>query len=257
MRTLDQIKADIAGCKAALDGLRALQGHTLDHLQRYYDVELTYTSNAIEGNTLTYRETAELIEHGITVGGKPLRDHLEAVDHYDAVQWMRETAIGGDQVSEGIVCELHRRIVLRSSPDIAGIYSNHARRIAGSPVIFPNPAKIPVLMEQFGQWLAAAPPTPEAAFDAHYRLTAIHPFSDGHGRAARLLMNLMLLRAGYVPVAVRPEDRKSYLDSLEHASLSDGDLEPFQRVMHIRLHDTLRDYVTALSEGIAPEGRHP
>lgn len=252
VHTLDQIKAEIAAHKAALDALRPLQRPALDHLQRYYDVELTYTSNAIEGNTLTYRETAELIEHGITVGGKPLRDHLEAVDHYDAVQWMRETAIAGDRIGESTVCELHRRIVLRSSPQIAGIYSNHARRIAGSAVVFPNPAKVPILMEQFGQWLAEAPPTPEAAFDAHYRLTAIHPFSDGNGRTARLLMNLTLLRAGYVPVAVRPEDRKAYLDSLEHASLTGGDLAPFQQIMHDRLHDTLVDYVTALSEGIAP-----
>src|SRR4029077_7012756 len=85
---------DIEQKKAQLDLLRPPSGGALAQLQKYYDVELTYTSNAIEGNTLTHRETAEVIEHGITVGGKSLREHLEAVDHYEALQWMRELAAG-------------------------------------------------------------------------------------------------------------------------------------------------------------------
>src|SRR5471030_546325 len=100
-------------------------------LQESYDVDLTCTSNAIEGNTLTLRETAELIEHGITTGGKPLRDHLEAVDHYDAVLWMRELAARDTPPNEATVRELHRRIVARSQPEIAGIYTTLPRRIAG------------------------------------------------------------------------------------------------------------------------------
>jgi Fic family protein len=95
--------------------------------------------------------------------------------------------------------------------------------------------------------LKTAPSDPEAAFEAHFRLTAIHPFADGNGRAARLLMNLMLIRAGYPPVAVRPEDRKLYLDALEQASLA-GDLGPFRRLMQERLDATLSEYVSALSE---------
>jgi len=109
--------------KRQLDALRPLSSAALAQLQKHYDVELTYTSNAIEGNTLTYRETAEVIEHGITVGGKPLRDHLEAVDHYAAVQWMREIASGTEPIGEAVVCQLHSRIVVRSQPQIAGIYS--------------------------------------------------------------------------------------------------------------------------------------
>lgn len=141
------------------------------------------------------RETAEVIEHGLTVGGKPLRDHLEAVDHCDALLWMRTAA--GLAVDESTVCELHRRIVARSQPAIAGIYGRDPRRIAGSPVVFPNPLKIPQLMQELGGWLQVIAPTPRAAFEAHFRLTAIHPFSDSNGRAARLLMNLLLIRAGY------------------------------------------------------------
>jgi len=233
--------------KARLDRLRPLSGGALAQLQKYYDIELTYTSNAIEGNTLTHRETAEIIEHGITVSGKSLRDHLEAVDHYEAVQWMRDLAARTIPLSESIVCELHRRIVARSQPAIAGIYSPHPRRIAGSPVIFPNPLKIPELMVELGAWLS--PATPENAFEGHFRLAAIRPFGDGNGRTARLLMNLVLIRGGYPPVAVRPEDRKPYLDALERASLA-GDLQPFQSFMHQRLDATLGAYLSALEEAL-------
>lgn len=239
----------IAAKKERLDALRPLSQEALAALQKSYDVHLTYTSNAIEGNTLTWRETAELIEHGITVGGKPLRDHLEAVDHYEALQWMRGLAATDTPIDETTVRELHRRIVFRSQPEIGGIYSTLPRRIAGSPVVFPNPAKIPQLMKEYGEGLSRAGTEPAASFDAHFRLVAIHPFADGNGRTARLLMNLMLLRGGYPPVAVRPEDRKAYLDTLEHASLRE-DLAPFQTFMHERLDATLGEYLSALSEAL-------
>jgi len=252
---IDDLARQIADQKRVLDRLRPLSGGALAQLQKYYDVELTFTSNAIEGNTLTHRETAEVIEHGITVGGKPLADHLEALDHYAAVQWMREIAAGDAPLGETVVTELHRRIVARSKPEIAGIYSPHPGRIAGSPVIFPNPVKLPDLMARLGAWLETAPPSPETAFDAHFRLTAIHPFGDGNGRTARLLMNLMLIRAGYPPVAVRPEDRRDYLAALEAASLTD-DLGAFQLLMHGRLLATMQDYIDAL-DGALPSGPKP
>src|SRR5665213_2232468 len=103
---MDALLRSIDVKKAELDRLRPLAFSALSSLQKFYDVELTYTSNAIEGNTLTLRETAEVIEHGITVGGKKLRDHLEAVDHYDAVLWMRELAAQTIPVGETIVCDL-------------------------------------------------------------------------------------------------------------------------------------------------------
>jgi Fic family protein len=235
--------------KTQLDRLRPLATAALAQLQKHYDVELTYTSNAIEGNSLTLRETAEVIEHGITIGGKSLRDHLEAVDHYDALLWMRDLAATATPVDESVVCELHRRIVARSQPEIAGTYSRFPRRIAGSPVVFPNPAKIPQLMEEFGVWLTSAPHDPASAFEAHFRLTAIHPFGDGNGRTARLLVNLLLVRDGYPPVAVRPEDRKSYLDALERGSLTQ-DLQMFQMFMHERLDATLEEYLNILLEAL-------
>ena len=243
--TSDEFRNAIAFSKNRLDELRPVSQAALRALQKSFDVDLTYTSNAIEGNTLTLRETAELIEHGLTVGGKPLRDHLEAVDHYHAVLWMRDLADETTPVDETTVRELHRRIVARSQPEIAGVYSSLPRRIAGSPVIFPNPLKIPDLMSEFGKWLRNSEPTLETSFDAHFRLAAIHPFSDGNGRTARLFMNLLLLRAGYPPIAIRPEDRKNYLDTLEHGSLQ-NDLEPFQLFLSDRLSQTLNDYLAIL-----------
>jgi Fic family protein len=104
-------------------------------------------------------------------------------------------------------------------------------------------------MEEFGAWLTAAPLDPTSAFAAHFRLTAIHPFADGNGRAARLLMNLLLIRGGYPPIAVRPEDRKTYLDALERGSLAE-DLRPFQTFMHERLEATLAEYLSAVREAL-------
>jgi Fic family protein len=238
---------DIAAKKARLDLLPPLSGPALAQLQKHFDVELTCTSNVIEGNTLSLRETAEVIEHGITVGGKSLRNHLEAIDHYQALLWMRELAASPAPLDETVVCELHRRIVARSQPAIAGVYSTLPRRIAGSPVVFTNPAKIPELMTGFGRWLKSAPTEAAAAFEGHFCVTVIHPFADGNGRTARLMMNLMLVRRGYPPVAVAPRDRKSYLDALETGSLA-GDLDPFQTSMHERLSATLDEYLQALGE---------
>jgi Fic family protein len=250
---MDDLLLSIRDRKARLDRLWPLSSAALNQLQKHYDIELTYTSNAIEGNTLTLRETAELIEHGITVGGKRLKEHLEAVDHYEAVLWMRDLAARTTPVNEAVVRELHRRIVARSEPGTAGIYSPHRRRIAGSPVVFPNPLKIPELMAELGHQLETADTAPATAFDAHFRVTAIHPFSNGNGRTARLLMNLMLIRSGYVPIAVRPEDRKVYLDALETGSLT-GDLLPYQTVMHQRLNATLADYLEASQESLPGHG---
>ena len=106
-------------------------------------------------------------------------------------------------------------------------------------------------MKEYGEWLAKAAPEPATSFDAHFQLVAVHPFTDGNGRTARLLMNLLLVREGYPPVAVRPEDRKTYLDTLEHASMR-GDIKPFQTFMHRRLDATLGEYLSALQEALPP-----
>src|ERR1700730_11472037 len=120
---MDELLTSIAAKKERLHAMRPGSREALLALQKSYDVDLTYTRHASEAKPLTLRETAELIEHGITVGGKPLRDHLEAVDHYNAVLWMRELAAKATPIEETTVRELHRRIVARSPPEIGRIYS--------------------------------------------------------------------------------------------------------------------------------------
>ncbi len=237
----------IAAKKERLEKLRPLSPKALANLEHYYDIELTYTSNAIEGNTLTAVETTLVIEQGITIGGKPLKDHLEALDHYDAIRYVRELGRQTAPLNEGGLRNLHRLVVQRSRPDIAGRYADLSRyvRTETRRHLFPSPMEIPALMDDFAAWLRTAPDTLETAFTAHRRLVDIHPFNDGNGRTARLLMNLMLIRAGYPPVAVRPEDRMTYVRSLQEAQAGQG-TESFDTLLYERLDATLGEYFSAL-----------
>ena len=116
-------------------------------------------------------------------------------------------------------------------------------------MVFPNPAKLPSMMDDLGIWLANLTPSPTSAFEAHLRLVSIHPFADGNGRTARLLMNLLLIRAGYPPIAVRPDDRTSYIDAIEEAQLTEND-STYRLLMIDRLRETLVDYLEVVSEAL-------
>jgi Fic family protein len=245
---IDSLLRQIAAKKARLDRLRPLSPEALSNLEHYYDLEITYTSNAIEGNTLSPVETTLVIEQGVTIGGKPLKDHLEALDHYDAIRYVRTLAREPAPLTESDVRNLHRLVVQRSRPDIAGRYADLARyvRTETGRYSFPSPAEIPALMGDFARWLSAAPATPEVGFTAHRRLAEIHPFNDGNGRTARLLMNLILIRAGYPPIAVRPEDRPAYIRALQQAQAGQGS-ESFDFLLYDRLDATLGEYLSVLS----------
>src|SRR5271163_3256393 len=158
----------IADKKSRLDRLRPLSPEALRNLEHYYDLELTYTSNAIEGNTLSPVETALVIEKGITIGGKPLKDHLEALDHYDAIRYVRELARQETPLTESDVRNLHKLVMQRSTPDIAGQYADLPRyvRTETGRYNFPSPAEVPALMGDFAAWIATAPNTPDMAFRA-------------------------------------------------------------------------------------------
>jgi Fic family protein len=161
---LTEIKKSVEEKKAEFDRLRPRGG--LSNLEHSHDLELTYTSNAIEGNTLSAAETTLVIEQGITVGGKPLKDHLEAIDRYEAIRYVRELAKQTAPLAEMDVRDLHRLVVLRSSPDIAGRYADQGRYILTETgrLRFPPPTEIPAVMGDFARWLASAPATPQAAF---------------------------------------------------------------------------------------------
>jgi Fic family protein len=250
---MDDLRARISAQKAEFDRLRSGASGALGNFEHAQDLELTYASNAIEGNTLSAAETMLVIEQGITIGGKPLKDHLEAIDHNDAIRFVRMLARQGGRLTEADLRNLHRLVVQRSSPEIAGSYADQGRYVmtdAGRHR-FPSPAEIPALMGDLVRWLAAAPDTPETAFAAHRRLVDIHPFNDGNGRVARLLMNLILLRGGYPPAAVRPEDRLRYIRALQDARAG-GDAGDFDLLLYERLDETLGEYIAALKEAHRP-----
>ena len=235
--------------KERLDKLRPLSPEALAKLDHYYNIELTYASNAIEGNTLSAVETTLVIEQGITIGGKPLKDHLEALDHYDAMRYIRELGRQSVRLTESGIRDLHSLVMRRSRPDLAGHYADLSRyvRTETGRHLFPSPAEVPSLMGDFAMWLGNEPDTPETAFRAHLRLVGIHPFNDGNGRTARLLMNLILIRGGYPPVSVRPEDRLSYIHALQQAQAGRGS-ESFDALLYERLDQTLEEYLRVLTQ---------
>jgi Fic family protein len=251
MSGMDRLREAIANKKAELDRLRGFAAGALGNLERAHDLELTYTSNAIEGNTPSAAETALVIEHGITIGGKPLKDHLEAIDHFAALRYVRDLARERVALREADIRNLHRLVVQRSAPEIGGRYADQARFVVtdSGRQSFPSSAEVPALVGDFAQWLASAPATPETASAAHRRLVEIHPFNDGNGRTVRLLMDLVLLRGGYPPVAVRPQDRPAYIGALQDAQAS-GDSGRFDRLLYERLDATLDEYLAALQQAL-------
>lgn len=246
---MDALIARVAARKAALDRLRPLSPGGLANLEHSHDLELTYTSNAIEGNTLTAAETMLVIEQGLTVGGKPLKDHLEAIDHHEAIRYVREIARRTTKLTEMDVRTLHGLVVRRSHPDIAGRYADQGRYVLTEfgRHGFPSPAEIPALMGDFAAWLGGADDRPRTAFAAHLRLVNIHPFNDGNGRTARLLMNLILIRGGYPPIAVRPADRAAYVAALQTVQAG-RTKEGFERLLFERLEATMDEYLAALRQ---------
>jgi Fic family protein len=247
--TLEKLIDAIDAKKAELDRLRLRAPGGTANFDHSLDLELTYTSNAIEGNTLTAAETAMVIQEGITVAGKPLKDHLEAIDHFAAIGYVRDLARLQTRLTEADVRNLHRLVMLRSIPDIAGRYADQGRYVLTNSGrhSYSSPSEVPALMAEFVGWLGCEADTPATAFSAHRRLVDIHPFNDGNGRTARLLMNLIMIRGGYPPVAVRPQDRLSYVAALQQSQAGLG-ANAFDRLLYERLDAILGDYLIAARE---------
>ena len=193
-------------------------------VQEWFGNELTYSSNAIEGNTLTREETALVVGKGLTVEGKTIREHLEAVNHGRAYEWVLEQVRNGEEVSEEMMLQLHEIILRGINDEYAGRYRTGMVRIAGSRVVMPNAQKIPKLMQELVEWIegdGGMSPV-EREIEMHLRLVSIHPYVDGNGRVARLIMNLLLMQAGYPPAIVEKKERRSYLSALEKIQLGGG-----------------------------------
>lgn len=207
-----------------LSSLRPLPPQTVESLAKKFEVEMTYNSNAIEGNKLTLKETFLVLEKGLTIGGKSMRDHLEATNHKEALALLEKMASAFKPITVLDILNLHAAILDKISPQDAGVYRRYQVLITQSKHRPPKWQEVPELMKQVTAELnskrkgAAAV---ESAVKVHHLVAWIHPFGDGNGRLARLLMNLRLMRAGFPPVIVEKKVRKSYYDALENADEGD------------------------------------
>lgn len=207
-----------------------------EQLYKWLKSELAYTSNNIEGNTLTRKETRLVIEEDITSSSKPFVHYQEAVNHAKAFDYIIGILKSKTSVSENVVLDIHKKLLSGIDDYNAGFYRNCPVRISGSRVVLPNPIKVPDLMKDF----FAKYEHIEGVADIiklHLDFVSIHPFSDGNGRCARLLMNLLLMQNGFCPIIIRPRDRKRYINSIEKAQLT-GDIEDYMRFMLFRLNSS-------------------
>ncbi|MEO1630224.1 MAG: Fic family protein [Bacteroidota bacterium] len=266
---LAPILARIDAQRAEIDALRPLPADQLGRAMQRLRLEWTYHSNAIEGNQLTYGETRALLLHGVTAQGKPLKDHLDIKGHREALDYLERFVQSKEPLALTNVRELHR-LLLGDTYEIeveepdgrrskrtkdGGAFKDHpnnVRTATGEIHYYATPEETPARMTDLIDWLrdeqahvedgTLHPVVYAAAF--HHRFVAIHPFPDGNGRMARLLMNLVLMRAGYVPAVVRQQAREAYYGVLAQAD--GGELEPFTAFVADELAATMTLFLRAL-----------
>lgn len=237
--------------KRKLDEQKPLTADVLKNLEEWLKIELTYSSNAIEGNSLTRLETAEVIEKGgsASLKGKSLNDQLEAINHAKAVEFIRTLAKqkrSHQYITEKDIKAIHKIILTGINNEWAGKYRESEVFIKGTNVEFPLPHKVPYHVAEFVQWLESQQDIPPVriAADAHFKLVTIHPFVDGNGRTARLLMNLILILNGYPMAIIRNEDRTGYLEAV-NLGQTKNNLEMFYSIINEAEERSLDAYFNA------------
>lgn len=240
LQDVDKLQQEIAR-------LRPLKRDELRELKEYYRIELTYSSNALEGNSLTETETKIVLEDGITIGGKPLKDHFEAVGHGEAFDLLYQLA-KRQGVTEAEILKLHRLFYARIDQGNAGSYRRKNVIVTGAQVNFPRPPELKEKMRQFVAEMeekrASVHPVEYAAL-LHLGLVNIHPFLDGNGRTARLLMNLALLQRGFPITIIPPVIRTDYLEAVRKGNA--GDVAPFINLVSCMVWESQREYLRLLS----------
>ena len=207
--------------KEQLSALRPLPEEALKKIQDALDIEYTYESNRIEGNTLTLQETALVVNEGVTISGKSMREHLEAINHAEAISYIKDIAKQDIEISERTIKEIHALILHGIDRENAGRYRTVPVMISGSTHMPPQPYLIEKQMEdfilRFKQMEAEKVHPVLIAAYLHDELVRIHPFIDGNGRTSRLLMNLYLLRHGYVIITLKGSNdaKVNYYKALE------------------------------------------
>ena len=233
-----------------LNKLRPLPKAAVQKLREKFQIEMTYNSNAIEGNSLTLKETFLVINEGITVKGKPLKDHLEAKDHQAALEYLCDLIDKNKKhtISEMLIKNLHQIILQETDKEWAGRYRNANVIIGGARHTPPDALQVPQKMRALIRWLISKKDQTniiELSALLHHKLVYIHPFFDGNGRTARLAMNLFLMQAGYPLVIIMKNDRKKYYDVLDKAD--SGEYEPLVKFVAQSVERTLDIYLKTLT----------
>lgn len=239
---MKEIFTEIDKLQKEINAFRPLSKELLKQIREYYRVGLTYASNALEGNSLTESETKIVLEDGITIGGKPLKDHYEAIGHAEAFDFLNSLA-KGKSVSEEDIRNLHRLFYYRIDEKKAGQYRKLKVFITGSKYPLPTPEEILPLMKGLIPKIKKLKETKhpvEASALAHKEFVFIHPFVDGNGRVSRLLMNLILLQEGYNIAVIPPAIRQEYMQTLEKARTGDQD---FIDLIARMVRETQKDYL--------------
>jgi Fic family protein len=234
--------------KVKLDTLRPLPKYTLKSLREKLLLEWTYNTNAIEGNTLTMNETKVVLE-GITVGGKTMREHLEVINHRDAIAYVEEIVQKGEPLTEWQIKNLHRLVLKGIDDEYAGVYRDQQVFIAGAKHTPPAPYLIKEQMEQLIKWYeneAQKLHPVERGAMLHAIFVGIHPFIDGNGRTSRLLLNLELMKAGFPAVVIKVENRLAYYEALDKSHTTKN-YQDFIQLMVKEVEDSLNLYLSALS----------
>ena len=218
--------------KQRLDSKRPLPKETLKSLEENFKLEWTYNSNAIEGNTLTLKETKVVLE-GITIGGKTIREHLEAINHKEAIDFLEELVQDNNELSEIDIKNIHAIVLKGIDNENAGRYRTENVIISGASHIPPDAIIVPESMEKliyrYDEWKEKYHPIIVAAL-LHAEFVKIHPFIDGNGRTARLLMNFEVMKNGYPPIIIKNEERHKYYDALDVGALT-GDYTNFVKMV--------------------------
>ena len=207
--------------KKLLDSKRPLPQIALVQLREGLNLEWTYNSNSIEGNTLTLRETRVVLSDGMTIKGKSMREHFEITNHHDAISLLESQVSSDAPLLEREILDLHELVLKRIENDYAGRLRTSGVRIVGANFTPPNAQKVPDLLTELIDFVNANPDElhpVELASIFHHRFVWIHPFFDGNGRAVRLVMNLILMRKGFPPAIILKNDRKKYYDALNQAN---------------------------------------
>ena len=248
---LSEILKQIDEKKAKIDAARPLPKIIVDKLHEYLEVEWTYNSNGIEGNTMTRQETMLILKEGLTISGKSMREHLEVTNHKNAIDYVGELLTKVEPITEEDVKKTHALILEGINNPYAGRYRDVEIYVTGSSHEFPKPSQVAALMLDFSKWLVSVQETKslhpiQFAAEAHFKLVMIHPFIDGNGRTARLLMNLILMKYGY-PIALfecETSRRKAYYAALRHGQT--GDLGVFEALVAQYVDQTADKYIGSI-----------